>query len=79
VPSTDVILRDGSFALASFGRIRKVHERAFAAAFGCRSFVLKAILETALGTADFPGKSTFADLIDVLLAMAFTPLNRLVE
>jgi hypothetical protein len=77
MPSTDVILRDGSFALASFGRIRKDHERAFAVAIGRRSFVLKAIVETALGTADFPGKSTFADLIDVLVAMVFTPINRL--
>ena len=48
VPSTVVILREGSFALAFFGRIRKLQEPIFAVAAGRRSFALKRILETAL-------------------------------
>ena len=48
VPSTDVIPREGSFALASFGRVRKVHDSVFAAAFGRRSFAVKRILEAVL-------------------------------
>src|ERR1051325_6852644 len=45
VPSTVVMPREGSFALASFGRVRKVQEPAFAAAAGRKSFALKRILE----------------------------------
>jgi hypothetical protein len=77
MPSTDVILRDGSFALASLGSIRNVHEMDFAVVFGRRSFALKPIVESAFGTADLPREPTFADLIDVLVTMVFTPINRL--
>jgi hypothetical protein len=38
----------GSFALAAFGRIRKVHELSFAGSAGCISFALKRIFEVAL-------------------------------
>jgi hypothetical protein len=40
--------RDGSFALASFGRVRKVQEPAFAVAVGRKSFARKRILEAVL-------------------------------
>ncbi len=40
--------RDGSFALAFFGRVRKVQEPAFAVAAGRNSFARKRILEAAL-------------------------------
>src|ERR1022692_298469 len=71
------MLRDGSFALASFGRVRKVHETAFAVAFGRKSVALKRILDAALESPSSPGEATFADLMDVLLAIAFTPIDRL--
>ena len=45
VPSTVVMPREGSFALASFGRVRKVQEPTFAVAAGRKSFALKRILE----------------------------------
>ena len=48
MPSTDVIPREGSFALASFGRFRKVQETAFAVAAGRKSVALKQILEAVL-------------------------------
>src|SRR5205814_9548145 len=48
VPSTVVMPREGSFALASFGRVRKVQEPTFAVAVGRKSFALKRILETVL-------------------------------
>lgn len=48
VPSTAVMPRDGSFALALFGRVRKVQEPAFAVAAGRKSFALKRILEAVL-------------------------------
>jgi hypothetical protein len=48
VPSTVVMPREGSFALASFGRVRKVQEPTFAVAAGRKSFALKRILETVL-------------------------------
>jgi hypothetical protein len=41
------MLREGSFALASLGRVRKVHERAFAVDFGRKSVALKWILDAA--------------------------------
>jgi hypothetical protein len=47
VPSTVVMPREGSFALASFGTIRKVQEPTFAVA-GRKSFALKRILEAFL-------------------------------
>jgi len=45
VPSIDVMPRERSFALAFFGRVRKVQEPIFAAAAGRTSFALKQILE----------------------------------
>jgi hypothetical protein len=45
VPSIAVMPREGSFALASFGRVRKVQEPTFAVAAGRKSFALKRILE----------------------------------
>ena len=48
VPSTEVMPREGSFALAAFGRVRKVQETAFAVAFGRKSFAAKRIVEAAL-------------------------------
>src|SRR5206468_9853792 len=48
VPSTVVMPREGSFALASFGRVRKVQEPTFAVAAGRKSFALKRILEAVL-------------------------------
>src|SRR5580658_8975146 len=70
------MLREGSFALASFGRVRKVHETAFAVAFGRKSVALKRILNAAFESPSSPGEATFADLMDVLLAIAFTPIDR---
>ena len=43
VPSIGVMPREGSFALASFGRIRKVQEPAFSLSAGRKSFALKRI------------------------------------
>ena len=48
VPSTVVMPREGSFALAFFGRVRKVQEPTFAVAAGRKSFALKRILEAVL-------------------------------
>ena len=48
VPSTVVMPREGSFALASFGRVRKVQEPTLAVAVGRKSFALKRILEAVL-------------------------------
>jgi hypothetical protein len=50
--------RDGSFALAPFGRVRNVQETAFAVAAGRKSVALKQILEAVL---------------DVLPAIVITP------
>src|SRR5262245_37763200 len=48
VPSTVVMLRVGSFALALPGRTRKVQELPFAASAGRKSFALKRIFEAVL-------------------------------
>jgi hypothetical protein len=40
--------REGSFALAGFGRVRKVQEPAFEVASGRRSFAVNRILEVLL-------------------------------
>ena len=48
VPSTDVMPREGSFALAFFGRVRRVKEPTFAVAAGRKSVALKRILEAVL-------------------------------
>jgi hypothetical protein len=48
VPSTAVMPREGSFALAVFGKMRNVQESAFALSAGRRSFALKRILEAVL-------------------------------
>jgi hypothetical protein len=66
VPSTVVCPREGSLLLASFGRVRKVQETDFAVAFGRNSVALKRILEAA-------SFATLVDLMDVLLAIVFTP------
>src|SRR5579859_4854583 len=68
------MLREGSFALAALGRVRKVHETAFAVAFGRKSVALKRILDAAFELPRSPVEATFADLMDVLPAMAFTPI-----
>src|SRR5438874_541214 len=59
VPSIAVMPRDGSFALAFFGRMRKVHDLPFSPSAGRKSFALKRIegLVTLLGTTvQVPGK-----------------------
>jgi hypothetical protein len=71
------MLREGSFTLASIGRVRKVHETAFAVAFGRKSVALKRILHTALDSPSPPGESNFADLMGVFLAIALTPISPL--
>ena len=49
VPSTVVMPREGSFALAFFGRVRKIQEPTFAVGRrGDKSFALKRILEAVL-------------------------------
>ena len=50
VPSIAVMPREGSFALALFGRIRKVHVSVFSLSAGRQSFALKRILEAVLVT-----------------------------
>src|SRR5438445_8736730 len=50
VPSTVIMPREESFALASFGRVRKVQEPAFAVAAGRKSFALKRILAVLIAT-----------------------------
>jgi hypothetical protein len=45
VPSTAVMPREGSFALAFFGSVRNGQEPPFALAAGRKSFALKRILE----------------------------------
>jgi hypothetical protein len=56
VPSIAVIPREASFALAFFGKIRKVQEATFVASAGRKSFVLNRVLEASLdiflGTAE---------------------------
>ncbi len=64
------MLREGSFALASLGKVRKVHETAFAVAFGHKSVALKRILDATFESPSSPDEATFADLMDVLLAIA---------
>jgi hypothetical protein len=68
------MLREGSFALAFLGRVRKVHETALPVAFGRKSVALKRILDAAFESPSSFGEATFADLMDVLLAIAFTPI-----
>jgi hypothetical protein len=46
VPSIGVMPRVGSFALELAGRVRNIHEPAFALSAGRKSFALKRILET---------------------------------
>jgi hypothetical protein len=58
VPSTDIIPREGSFALAFFGRTRNAQELAFALVAGRRSFALKRILERALVIFTFNSESS---------------------
>ena len=70
------MLLEGSFALASFGKVRKVHETAFAVAFGRRSVAVKRILDTAFESPSSPGEATFSDRRDVLLTIKFAPIDR---
>lgn len=53
MPSTDVIHREGGFALAAFGNTKKAQERAFAVAFGRQSFAVKPILKAAFFSVAF--------------------------
>src|SRR6266853_2526498 len=48
VPSIAVMPREGSFALAFFGRMRKIQKPFFSLSAGRKSFALKRILEAAL-------------------------------
>jgi hypothetical protein len=57
VPSIAVMPRQGSFALAFFGRVRKVQASAFALLVGRKSFALQRILEALLVI--LPGISLF--------------------
>ncbi len=52
-PSTVVIPRVGSFELASFGRIRKVHRLPFGGSAGRKSLALKRIFEVAFTSGQF--------------------------
>jgi hypothetical protein len=45
VPSTIMMPRDGSFALALLGRVRRVHDPVFSAALGRNSLALKRIVD----------------------------------
>ena len=45
VPSTIVIPRDGSFALAFLGRVRRVHDPIFSVALGRNNLALKRIVD----------------------------------
>src|SRR5205823_6723550 len=56
VPSTAVMPREGSFALAFFGRLRKVQASALSISAGRKSFALKRILEAVLVTGMTNGK-----------------------
>jgi hypothetical protein len=67
------MLREGSLALASLGRTRKVHETGFPAAFGRKSVAVNWIFEPAFESRRAPGESAFADLMDVLVATVLSP------
>jgi hypothetical protein len=71
------MLREGSFTLASLGRVRKVHETAFAVAFGRESVALKRIFAAAFESPSSRGEATFANLMDVLPSIVFTPIDRI--
>ena len=64
------MLREGSFALAPFGRVRKVHEPAFAVAFGRKSVALKRILDAAFCTAELSWRG------DLCLAATYRRCHR---
>jgi len=78
VPSTDVMPREGSFALASLGRVRKVQATAFAVAAGRKSVALKRILEAVV-------ESLSAQAVrgllarDVPLALGFAMLSVIIR
>src|SRR5207253_11306096 len=76
VPASDVMPCGGRFALAALGRVRKVQATALAVAFGRQSVALKRVLDAAFESPSCPGEAPFADLTDVLLAIAFTPIDR---
>src|SRR5439155_23275931 len=63
VPSTAVMPREGSFALAFFGRLRKVQASALSLSAGRKSFALKRILEAVLVTGMTNGKEQIVGAI----------------
>src|SRR5207248_11699525 len=63
VPSTAVMPREGSFALAFFGRLRKVQASALSLSAGRKSFALKRILEAVLVTGITNGKEQIVGAI----------------
>src|SRR5262249_18191569 len=78
VPSTDIMPREGSFALASLGRVRKVQATAFAVATGRKSVALKRILEALV---ESPTARGMRGLLarDVPLALGFATLSVIIR
>lgn len=66
VPSTVVMPREGSLALAFFGRVRKVQEPAFADAAGRKSVAVKRTVEAVFWMALVFIGSHFATIESVL-------------
>jgi hypothetical protein len=62
------MLREGSFALASFGKFRNVHETAFPVAFGRKSVAVKRIFTTDLA----------AGFLDVLI-IVISPSRKIIH
>lgn len=54
-PSTVVMPREGSFALASFGRMRKVHELPFGGSAGRKSLAVKRLFEVHFTSSAYNG------------------------
>src|ERR1019366_5630727 len=77
-PSTDVMPREGSFALASLGRVRKVQATAFAVATGRKSVALKRILEAVV---ESPRARAVRGLLarDAPLAPGFAMLSAIIR
>ena len=78
VPSTDVMPREGSFALASLGRVRKVQATAFAVGTGRKTVALKRILEAVV---ESPSERAVRGLLarDVRLALGFAMLSVIIR
>ena len=66
--------RDGSFALASLGSVRKVQATAFAVATGLKSVALKRILEAGRRIAERASRARFTRAL-VPLAFGFAILS----